>query len=151
RSQTGEVLGSFAITKPEPGSPTPCHQGLIAQFAHIASIAIDRSRSEEALTQSQESLAEAQRLSSTGSYRWNAVTDEIKWSAESYRIFGFDPAGPVTLNQVLNRTHPDDLAALYEQIQRARDGETEIQAEFRLLMPDGSVKYLQYFSHGSRD
>jgi signal transduction histidine kinase len=58
---------------------------------------------------------------------------------------------PITLDKVFSRTHPDDLSALHEQIKRARDGETEIHGEFRLLMPDGSVKYLQYFSHGSRD
>jgi PAS domain S-box-containing protein len=151
RSQTGEVLGTFFITKPEPGSPTPFHEALIEQFTHIASIAIDRTRSEEALKRSEASLAEAQRLSSTGSYRWNAVTDEIKWSAESCRIFGFDPGTPMTLDKIFSRTHPDDLPALHEQIKRARDGETEVQAEFRLLMPDGSVRYLQYFAHGNRD
>jgi PAS domain S-box-containing protein len=148
---SGKVIGTFAIYYSEPQTPTPLHQALIEQFTHIASIAIERTRSEEALKQSQASLAEAQRLSSTGSYRWNAVTDEIKWSEESYRIFEFDPAAPITVEQVFSRIHPDDLAGLHEQIKRARDGETEIQGEFRLLMPDSSVKYLQYYSHGNRD
>jgi GAF domain-containing protein len=77
-SSIGESLGSFAITRRVTGEPTSFHQALIEQFAHIASIAIERTRSEDALRRSEASLAEAQHLSSTGSYWWHAPTDEIK-------------------------------------------------------------------------
>ncbi len=56
-------------------------------------------------------LAEAQRLSHTGSFGWNVSSGEIVWSEESYRIFEYDPATRVTIEIVLNRVHPDDVAA----------------------------------------
>jgi hypothetical protein len=71
---TGDLLGSFAITRREPGIPTPFHQALIDQFTHIASIAIERTRSEEALRRSEAFLAKAQRLSATASFSWRVAT-----------------------------------------------------------------------------
>ena len=91
-SQHGKVLGSFAILYREPGMPTSLHQILIERFTNIASIAIERARSDAALKRSEAFLAEAQRLSSTGSFSWRVATDEITWSDQVYRIFEFEPA-----------------------------------------------------------
>ena len=96
-STEGKPIGAFAIYYAEPTAPTPEHQALIEQFTHIAGIAIERTRSEEALRQSELFLAEAQHLSSTGSFSWRVATDEITWSEQLYRIFEFDPAVTVTL------------------------------------------------------
>ena len=82
-SQHGKVLGSFAILYRKPGMPAPLHQNLIERFTNIASIAIERSQSEAALKRSEAFLAEAQRLSSTGSFSWRVATDEITWSERS--------------------------------------------------------------------
>jgi PAS domain S-box-containing protein len=158
-SRAEETLGTFAIYHREAGSPTPFHQALIEQFTHIASIAIERARSEDALRRSEAFLAEAQHLSSTGSYSWHSVTDEITLSEEAYRIFELDMAAPATLDLIASRVHPEDLPALKELVERCRtdskdmefDYSDDMESDFRLQMPDGSVKYLHVVAHGSRD
>src|SRR5712664_2333292 len=119
-STTGKVLGAFALYFNEPATPTLLHQELIDQFTHIASIAIDSARSDAALKRSEAFLAEAQRLSSTGSFSWRVATDEITWSEQLYRIFEFDQGVPVTLELIGSRVHPEDVPILYEMIDRAR-------------------------------
>ena len=70
-------------------------------------------REQEQLTQElkrrEEYLAEAQRLSHTGSFGWNVSTDEHYWSDETFRIFEFDPSATVSLPTILQRVHPQDM------------------------------------------
>jgi PAS domain S-box-containing protein len=151
RSSTGEVLGSFAITNRQTGRPTPFHQVLMEQFTHMASIAIERTRSEEALKRSEALLAKAQRLSATGSFCWRAETDDIKWSQEAYRIFEFDPAVTMMPELIRTRVHPEDVPLFDEIINRARGTGSDFEYEHRLEMPDRSVKYLHVVAHGTKD
>src|SRR4029077_8309849 len=141
-SQHGKVLGSFAILYREPGRPTSLHQTLIERFTNIASIAIERARSDAALKRSKAFLAEAQRLSSTGSFSWRLATDEIMWSDEAYRIYGIDPGTPVTFDLIRSRVHPDNLPMLQQVIDRFRREAGDLDYETRLLMPDRSIKHL---------
>ena len=93
------------------------------------------------LQRSEAYLAEAQKLSQTGSFGWKVATDEHIWSEQSYRIFEFDPAAKPTLEQVIDRVHPEDRAFMSQSLQQAiasGDGFDFVQ---RLLMPDGRVKY----------
>jgi PAS domain S-box-containing protein len=102
-----------------------------------------RKRVEEALRRIQATyLAEAQKLSTTGSFGWNAVTGEILWSEESFRIFGYDSAFKPSVDAVLDRVHPDDRALVQRVIAHAAREKQEFDFEHRLLMPDGSVKHL---------
>src|SRR5207302_873136 len=119
-STAGKVLGAFAIYYDEPRTPTSLEQSLIEQFTHIARIAVERVQSDATLKRSEAFLAEAQHLSSTGSFSWRVATDEITWSEQVYRIFEFDPAVPVTIELIGSRVHPDDLPLLREMIDRAR-------------------------------
>ena len=86
-STAGKVLGSFAIYYNEPRTPTPYEQSLIEQVKNIASIAVERAQNDAALKRSEAFLAEAQHLSSTGSYLWRAATDEITWSERDLSHF----------------------------------------------------------------
>lgn len=150
-SLAGKALGTFAIYQREPGSPTPPQQRLIEQFTHIASIAIERAQSEAALRRSEAFLAEAQRLSSTGSFSWCVATGEIVWSEQTYRIYEIDPAVPVTFEIVGTRLHPEEILWFQEIVDRAqRDGD-DLEFEHRLQMPDGSVKHLHVVAHGTRN
>jgi PAS domain S-box-containing protein len=108
-------------------------------------------RSEEELRRSEAFLAEAQRLSQTGSFVWKVATDEITWSEELYRIFEFEPGTPVTIERVNGRVHPEDVPMMNERIERARAGGTDFEYPHRLLMPNSSVKYLNATAHGSPD
>ncbi len=150
-SQHGKVLGSFAILYREPRTPTTLHRNLIEQFTHIASIAIERSQSDAALKRSEEFLAKAQQVSSTGGFYWRPATGEVIWSEQVYRIFELDPAVPVTLELILTRLHPEDIPAFEEMLDRQlRDG-TDFEHDHRLLLPDRSVKYLHVVAQATRD
>ena len=86
-------------------------------------------------------LAEAQRLSHTGSFGWSVSTDEHFWSEETFRIFEFAPSSKISLPMILERVHPEDIPSANMAITAANRGEG-IELELRLLMPDGRIKYL---------
>jgi PAS domain S-box-containing protein len=111
----------------------------------------DRKRAEQELRQSEAYLAEAQRLSQTGSFGWNVSSGETFWSDETFRIFGYDKAVSVTLDMVLQRIHPEDLVLVRRIIDRASGGRKDIDYEHRLLMPDGSVKHVQVVARALSD
>jgi signal transduction histidine kinase len=105
----------------------------------------------EELRRSEAFLAEAQRLSLTGSFYWRVPADEITWSEQLYRIFGFDQGALVTPELIGSRVHPEDIPLLHDIIERARGAGTDFECEYRLQMPDESVKYLHMVAHGTRD
>jgi PAS domain S-box-containing protein len=112
----------------------------------------DRKRAEEKLRRSEAKLAEAQRLSQTGSFGWNVSTGERYGSREFFRILGYDdPRSVTTADMVLQRAHPEDRAYVRSIIDGAsRDGK-DVDYEHRLLMPDGSVKSVHVIAHGFRN
>jgi PAS domain S-box-containing protein len=151
-SSAGKILGTFAIYYNAPRIPTTYEQALIEQFTHIASIAVERAQGYAALKRSEAFLAEAQRLSSTGSFSYCVATDKITWSAELYRIFELDEAAHLTTELILSRYDPEDVPFIREMMDRAREGEVvDFEREFRLQMPDRSVKYVHAVAHGNRD
>ena len=93
------------------------------------------------LQRSEAYLAEAQRLSHTGSFGWDVSSGEIYWSDETFRIFELDPKTEITIELIVQRIHPDDRQAVQQVIERASRDRTELALEHRLLMPDGSIKY----------
>jgi PAS domain S-box-containing protein len=109
----------------------------------------ERRRAEQALRRSEMYLLEAQRLSHTGSFGWDIASGEIYWSDETYRIFGCEPTIQPTLQTALDRTHPDDRMRLQQIIERAAIERGEYFAEHRVLMADGSVKYVRAVAHPS--
>jgi PAS domain S-box-containing protein len=111
----------------------------------------ERKQVEDKLRQSQAYLAEAQKLSLTGSFGWNVSTGEIIWSKETYCIFEFDTEQKPTLELVFKRVHPEDAAQVQETLDRATQNEISFDFEHRLLMPDGSVKHLHVVSRPSRN
>jgi PAS domain S-box-containing protein len=152
-SLAGEVLGTFAIYQDEPASPTPLQQDLIARFNHIASIAIERAHGEAALKRSEAFLTEAQHLSLTGSFTWRVATDEITWSEQLYRIYEIVIGEPVTLELIRTRVHPEDVSLLerMKMVHQAEGGAANFEWHYRLLMPNGSIKYLHAIAHATRD
>src|SRR6202790_3035130 len=106
---------------------------------------------EEKLQQSEAYLAEAQGLSHTGSFGWRPSADEIIWSEETFRIFQYDRSTRPTAELVLQRVHPQDAALVKETIERASQNGKNFELEYRLLMPDGSIKYVHVVAHAERD
>jgi PAS domain S-box-containing protein len=110
---------------------------------------VERKRAEAELRVSEAYLAEAQRLSHTGSFGWRPSTGEIIWSEETFRIFQYDRTTAPTVDLILQRVHPEDAALVKEIIERAsRDGQN-FEFEHRLLMPDGSVKHVHVLARAS--
>ncbi len=102
----------------------------------------ERKQTESALQRSQAYLAQAQELSRTGSFGWNVATNEIFWSTETYRIFACDPAIQPSPQLVVERTHPEDRPDVQGVIDRAARDQTDFDHEYRLQLPDGTVKHV---------
>src|SRR6202165_45999 len=111
----------------------------------------ERKRAEESLRQSEVYLAEAQRLSHTGSFGWKPSTGEINWSDETFRIFQYDRATKPTVALVSPRDHPEDAAFVQQTIERASQDARDFDHEYRLVMPDGSIKYVHVVAHALSD
>jgi signal transduction histidine kinase len=152
-SLTGEPLGIFAVYQRESiPDVNRSHSALIPKFTHVASAAIERTQSDEALKRSVALLERTQQLSSTCCFSWRVETDEISWSRELCQLFELDPADmPVTLELIGARIHPEDLSSFHETIERARSGVSHFEVERRLRLPDNSVKYLRVVAYGTRD
>jgi signal transduction histidine kinase len=111
----------------------------------------ERKHAENSLQHSETYLTEAQRLSHTGSFGWKPSTGEITWSDETFRIFQYDRATKPTAEIVLQRIHPEDAASVKETIERASKDGRDFENEYRLVMPDGSVKHVHVVGHAETD
>jgi PAS domain S-box-containing protein len=111
----------------------------------------ERKQAEDALRRSDAYLTEAQKLSLTGSFGWKVSSGELFWSEESFRIFGYDRTAKPSLELVIQRTHPADVARVRQLIDRAARDRRDWGFEHRLLMPDGSVKSVDVVARAVRD
>jgi C4-dicarboxylate-specific signal transduction histidine kinase len=108
----------------------------------------DRLRAEEELRRNEALLAEGQRVSRTGSWAWNATRNEVFWSLEQFRIFGFDPhAVTPSYELFIGRFHPEDRPALEDLLWKSvRDG-IDFEHEGRIILPGGVMKYVHSLGH----
>ena len=138
-------LGFMSVS----GKPVFDAEGRFSGYRGIASDLTDRMRAEQALQRSESYLAEAQRLSHTGSWGWNIATWEIThWSQEIYRLYGFDPeAGIPSFEAHLLRIHSEDRAGLAEALKRAIGNGAEFELAFKVALPDGATKYIHKIGH----
>jgi formate hydrogenlyase transcriptional activator len=111
----------------------------------------ERKNAETQLRRSKAYLAEGQRLSHTGSFGWSIPSGELFWSEETFQIFQYDQTTKPTLELFLQRVYPDDAALVKQTVERASQDGKDFEHEYRLLMPDGSVKYVHAVAHASRD
>ena len=115
----------------------------------------ERKRAEEALRQSTEALrrseaylAEAQRLSHTGTWVSDGTLTTVYNSEENYRIWGVDPLqGLPSRDAMWQRIHPDDRGRVWEGVQEAVRQKRDYAGEFRIVLPDGTIKYLDVTAH----
>ncbi len=105
----------------------------------------------EELRRSQAYLAEAQRLSQTGSFGWRLSIGEILWSEETFRIFQYDRTTTPTVELILQRVHPEDAALVRQTIERASHDGKDFEHEYRLVMPDGAIKHVNVVARALND
>jgi PAS domain S-box-containing protein len=125
------------------GEPLRDGQGRIIQWYGVSVDIDEAKKAQDRLCRSEAYLAEAQRLSHTGTWAFNATTT-LYWSEEGYRLWGLDPLqGLPTRETIWQRIHPDDRDRVYEGVQEAIRQKRDHTVEFRIVLPDGTVKYLQ--------
>jgi PAS domain S-box-containing protein len=108
----------------------------------------ERKRAEEALRRSEAYLAEAQRLSHTGSWADDGTMQPLYFSDEMYRIYEFDPLqGIPRAEQCIERVHPDDRERFMQAFDKMIRRKLDVEDDFRIVMPDGRVKYLHGMGH----
>ena len=125
--------------------------GVATRFVGATMDITEQEQSTEALRRSEEYLAEAQKLSHTGSFGWRVASGEIIWSEETFRIFECDRAMTPTLDLVVQRTHPEDRAVVRQFLERVSQDGGDWVFEHRLLMPAGSVKHLRAVAYAVKD
>lgn len=130
--------------------PVRDEAGHIVRWYALVTDIDERKKAEEKLRRSESYLADAQRMTRTGSWAWNLETKQnVHWSQEYYRLFGFDPAQGIPTNEMLiQRIHPDDQDRVIEAFNRALspDG-TEFKIDYRLVLPNGDTKYISSIGH----
>jgi PAS domain S-box-containing protein len=102
-----------------------------------------RRRTEAALRRSEMFLAEAQRLSRTGSFGWIPSTGEIQWSEETHRITGMERWAPLALEKIIDRMHPEDAPHVQETLLRASHTGEALDYEHRFVMPNGAIRFVR--------
>ena len=132
-------------------SPMFDKSGNLVGASKVGRDTTERQRRIEELRRSEAYLAEAQRISHTGSFGWNVATGEIAWSEETFRIFECDGALKPTMDLVLTRVHPDDRARVRQFLEHVSVNGEVLDFEHRLLMPGGSIKHLHVVAHAVKD
>jgi PAS domain S-box-containing protein len=118
------------------------------EFVGAVTDITERRTAEEALRSSESYLAEAQRLSHTGSWAWNPGTDARYWSEECYRVLGFDPRdGLPRTEELIQRIHPDDQPAFRESAKRAKHNKSDEEVDYRIVHPGGAVRDIHSTGH----
>ena len=126
------------------GFPLRGPDGRILNWCVLLTDIDDQQRAEEALRRSEAHLSQAQRLAHVGSWVWQVAGRKTLYlSEEWYRIYGFDPnVGVPTWEERLQRVQPEDRAKWQAVINRAIDEKSDYDLEFRILLPDGAVRYV---------
>src|SRR5437773_6239993 len=148
-SSEGKVIGTFAMYYREPRSPSAREQDTIKHITHLAGIAIQRKLAEAARRESEAYLAEAQRLSHTGSWAWAPATGEIRyWSDETYRVLGFDlDAGPPRIERFFERLYVEDQVRVRELFESAAREKADFETDYRIVHPAGAIKNIHAVGH----
>lgn len=148
-SSDGKVVGTFAMYYRQPCSPRARDQDTIKHITDLAGIAIQRKLAETARRESEAYLAEAQRLSHTGSWAWAPATGEIRyWSEETYRVLGFDPkAATPRFETFLQRLFSEDQDRVRKLFEKAVRKKEDFETDFRVVHPSGAIREIQGVGH----
>jgi PAS domain S-box-containing protein len=113
----------------------------------------ERRKAERELRRSEGYLAEAQKLTHTGSWAWNVRTGALFWSQEIFRIYDFEPQEGLNWLQFLEKVHPEDRPRIKQRakMEASEKGWLDSQDDFRIVLPDGTIKHLHSVAHPVRD
>jgi PAS domain S-box-containing protein len=142
---SGEVRIVHAVTRDMSGQPY--------QMFGIVQDITDRKRAEQRLRESEAYLAEAQRLSQTGSWAWNPATGDIRyWSEMCFCLLGFDPASPLPrFEEFVHRIHPDDQTVVKERFDKAIREKADFELDYRVVHPEKGIRDIHVVGHAVLD
>jgi len=131
------------------GLPVRDSQGVVTSWYLLLTDIEERKQAEDKLRQSETYLAEAQRLSQTGSWAWKPATGEIPYfSEECYRVLGFDPLEPPPrFDAFLARLHPNDQAVSRERFETAVRESADFELDYRIVHPAGEIRSIHTVGH----
>jgi PAS domain S-box-containing protein len=156
QDEHAHAFGSLTIYSAQPNTFTPEEIRLLEELAADLAFGIvtlrsraTRKQAEQALRQSEAYLAEAQRLSHTGSWALDASTREYSyWSDEMFRIFGADPHGGIPIREAMGRRiHPEDASRATAGFEKSLREKVDTSNEYRFVLPDGTIKHIQSIRH----
>jgi PAS domain S-box-containing protein len=148
-SPQGKVIATFAMYYREPRRPTEFDQEFVDQITHLAGVAIQHKLAQEKLQRSEAYLAEAEKLTHTGSWAWDVRKQKVlHCSDEMFRIFGLDPLENLpSRKNFRQRVHPEDRDRVDKRFERALLERVDSFDEYRVLLPDGTVKHINSAGH----
>ena len=143
-SSRGKVIATFAMYYREPRRPTPRDQEIIDQITHLAGVVIQSKLAQEKLQRSEAYLAEAQKLTRTGIWVWDARNRKVLYcSEEMFRIFGLNPLESLpTRKNFRQRVHPEDRDQVDRRFEKSLRERADSIDEYRVLLPDGTVRHV---------
>src|SRR5208282_5455597 len=124
--------------------------GELVQFVGSSTDITERRRAEQTLRRSEGYLAEAQRLSRSGSWAWNVRTRAIFWSQENFRIYDYDPEKITpTWEHILARVHPEDRQGVEQRAEMEATQKERVDSggDYRIVLPDGRIRHLHSIAH----
>jgi PAS domain S-box-containing protein len=148
-SSQGKVMATFAMYFREPHRPTQRDQEMIDQITHLAGVAIQQKLAQEKLQRSEAYLAEAEKLTHTGSWAWDARTQKVLYcSEEMFRVFGLDLRESLpTREHFRQRVHPEDRDWVDKRFEKSFRERVDSFNEYRILLPDGTVRHINSAGH----
>ena len=148
RSPEGQLLGLSAAYFQVHPYPTQRELQLVELYARLSAQIAEHRKTRTLLERSEAYLAEAQRLSHTGSWAYDPVSHEMFWSREQFRILGFFP-GEVRpdFELFLAMIHPDDRASVQQSFNPTPGDARDHETDYRIIRPDGTIRYLHTIGH----
>jgi PAS domain S-box-containing protein len=148
-SSDGNVIATFAMYYREPRWPTERDQEVIDQITHLTGAAIQQKLAQEKLQRSEAYLAQAQKLTRTGSWAWDLRTQRVLYcSEETFRIFGLDPRESLPTRKTFRqRVHPEDRDGVDKRFEKLLRERVDTFGEYRVLLPNGTVRHINSSGH----
>jgi PAS domain S-box-containing protein len=148
-SSHGNVIATFAMYYREPRRPIQRDQQIIDQITHLSGAAIQQKLAQEKLQRSEAYLAQAQKLTRTGSWAWDLRTQRVLYcSEETFRIFGLDPRESLPTRKTFRqRVHPEDRDGVDKRFEKLLRERVDTSGEYRVLLPDGTVRHINSSGH----
>ncbi|MGG6240522.1 PAS domain S-box protein [Nodosilinea sp. AN01ver1] len=148
----GRFVALLVLLHAAPRRWTADNVALMERIAEKTWLAVERSRAEAELRESEARLQLALNIGRMGTWEWDMQTGTIRWSAGHFTILGYQPnEGEPSYEMWASRVHPDDLALANAKLQQAVQERTEYHHEYRLRWPDGSTRWVEVRGQFSYD